>query len=63
MVINVRNVDQHLSPEELINPKSTLSGNTPIKKETTHWYLPMQNHESWLKPWIEEGVLEGGQSS
>jgi len=50
-----------LSPEELINPKSTLSGNTPIKKETTHWYLPMQNHENWLKPWIEEGVLGGGQ--
>ena len=50
-----------LSPEELINPKSTLSGNTPIKKETTHWYLPMQDHESWLKTWIEEGVLDGEQ--
>jgi len=50
-----------LNPEELINPKSTLSGNTPIKKETTHWYLPMQNHESWLKTWIEEGILEGEQ--
>ncbi len=48
-----------LSPEELINPKSTLSGNTPIKKETSHWYLPMQDHEEWLKPWIEEGTLEG----
>ena len=48
-----------LSPNELINPKSTLSGNTPIKKETTHWYLPMQNHENWLKPWIEDGMLEG----
>ena len=47
-----------LSPEELINPKSTLSGNTPVKKETTHWYLPMQNHEVWLKPWIEEGVFK-----
>ena len=46
-----------LSPEELINPKSTLSGNTPIKKETTHWYLPMQNHEKWLKSWIEDGIL------
>ena len=46
-----------LSPEELINPKSTLSGNTPIKKETTHWYLPMQNHEKWLKEWIEDGRL------
>lgn len=46
-----------LSPEELINPKSTLSGNTPIKKETSHWYLPMQEHEVWLKDWIEKGVL------
>ena len=46
-----------LSPEELINPKSTLSGNTPIKKDTTHWYLPMQNHENWLKKWIEDGNL------
>ncbi len=48
-----------LSPEELINPKSTLSGNTPIKKETTHWYLPMQNHEKWLKEWVEDGNLNG----
>ena len=48
-----------LSPEELINPKSTLSGNTPIKKETCHWYLPMQNHEKWLKEWIEKGELDG----
>ena len=46
-----------LSPEELINPTSTLSGNTPIKKETSHWYLPMQDHEKWLKPWIEDGIL------
>ena len=30
-----------LSPDELINPKSTLSGKKPIKKETSHWYLPM----------------------
>ena len=48
-----------LSPEELINPKSTLSGNTPLKKETCHWYLPMQNHEKWLKEWIEKGELDG----
>jgi len=47
-----------LSPDELINPKSTLSGDTPIKKETSHWYLPMQNHERWLKQWIEEGILD-----
>ena len=48
-----------LSPEELINPKSTLSGNTPIKKETTHWFLPMEDHEGWLKEWIEHGKIKG----
>ena len=48
-----------LSPEELINPKSTISGNTPVKKETYHWYLPMNDHEKWLKDWIENGILEG----
>ncbi|MBL4653246.1 MAG: methionine--tRNA ligase [Flavobacteriales bacterium] len=48
-----------LSPTELINPKSTLSGATPVLKETSHWYLPMQNHEEWLKKWIKEGVLNG----
>ena len=48
-----------LSPSELKNPKSTLSGKTPIMKTTSHWYLPMQKHENWLKKWIEEGVLDG----
>ena len=47
-----------LSPEELINATSTLSGSTPIKKETSHWYLPMQKHEDWLKEWIENGKLK-----
>ena len=46
-----------LSPDELINPKSSLSGKTPILKETTHWYLPMQDHEEWLKRWINTGEL------
>lgn len=36
-----------LSPTDLINPKSTLSGKTPILKETSHWYLPMDQHEEW----------------
>ena len=48
-----------LSPQELINPKSSISGNTPILKETAHWFLPMQKHEEWLKTWINEGVIEG----
>jgi methionyl-tRNA synthetase len=41
-----------LSPDELINPVSTLSGNTPIKKLTKHWYLPLNRHEDWLRNWI-----------
>ena len=48
-----------LSPLELINPKSTLSGKTPVLKETSHWYLPMERHEDWLKEWIKEGSIEG----
>ena len=47
-----------LSPTELRDPKSTLSGNAPILKETTHWYLPMKKNEKWLKQWIEKGILE-----
>jgi methionyl-tRNA synthetase len=50
-----------LSPTDLINPKSTLSGKTPIMKSTAHWYLPMQRHEEWLKKWIKEGTLDGIQ--
>ena len=41
-----------LSPEELINPKSKLSGAEPIKKKTSHWYLPLDQYESWLSQWI-----------
>ncbi len=41
-----------LSPEQLIAPKSTLSGNAPIKKKTTHWYLPLNKHEAFLREWI-----------
>lgn len=50
-----------LSPTELINPKSTLSGKRPVLKSTSHWYLPMQNHEEWLREWIKEGKLDGVQ--
>lgn len=48
-----------LSPTELINPKSTLSGAKPILKPTTLWYLPMGRHEEWLKDYIENGMLDG----
>ena len=41
-----------LSPDELINPVSTLSGQPPVKKKTTHWYLPLDKHEDFLRTWI-----------
>lgn len=41
-----------LSPDELINPISTLSGKTPVKKLTRHWYLPLDRHEAFLREWI-----------
>ena len=41
-----------LSPDELINPVSTLSGQPPVKKATKHWYLPLNKHEDWLRNWI-----------
>ena len=41
-----------LSPKDLINPKSTLTGNSPVLKPTKHWYLPLENYEPWLKEWI-----------
>lgn len=44
-----------LSPDELINPVSTLSGNPPVKKPTRHWYLPLDKHEQFLREWILEG--------
>jgi methionyl-tRNA synthetase len=44
-----------LSPDELINPVSTLSGKKPVKKATKHWYLPLNRHEEWLREWIVKG--------
>lgn len=44
-----------LSPRELINPRSTVSGKTPVLKPTKHWYFPLDKYESWLKEWIVEG--------
>ena len=40
---------------DLINPKSAITGNTPALKETKHWYLPLDQYESWLRKWILEG--------
>ncbi|PWJ36024.1 methionine--tRNA ligase [Sediminitomix flava] len=50
-----------LSPTDLIDPKSQITGETPILKTTKHWYLPMENHEDWLREWIENGKLNGEQ--
>jgi len=47
-----------LSPEQLINPRSTLSDAIPVKKKTRHWYFPLQNYEAWLKEWILEDHKE-----
>lgn len=47
-----------LSPEQLINPKSTLSEAVPVKRATKHWYFPLNNYESWLREWILEGHKE-----
>jgi methionyl-tRNA synthetase len=44
-----------LSPKQLINPRSTVSGNTPVLKPTKHWYFPLDKFESWLKEWVVEG--------
>lgn len=47
-----------LNATDLINPKSTLSGATPVMKATRHWYLPLNQYEGWLKEWILEGHKE-----
>ncbi|WP_313579364.1 methionine--tRNA ligase [Chishuiella sp.] len=52
-----------LSPEELINPRSALSGNTPIKKETKNWYLPLDQYQDFLKEWILVGHKNDWKSS
>lgn len=43
-----------LSPEQLINPRSTLSDAVPVKRMTKHWYFPLQQYEPWLKQWVLE---------
>ena len=47
-----------LSPDELIEPHSTLSGSVPVKKSTTHWYLPLNEYEQMLREWILDGHKE-----
>ncbi|MDD4992247.1 MAG: methionine--tRNA ligase [Paludibacter sp.] len=47
-----------LSPTDLINPKSAISGAVPVMRETKHWYLPLDQHEAWLRQWILEDHKE-----
>jgi methionyl-tRNA synthetase len=47
-----------LSPTELINPRSMVSGSMPVMKETLHWYLPLDKYEPWLRKWILEDHKE-----
>lgn len=47
-----------LSPTELINPESAISGSRPILKKTKHWFLPLDKHQAWLKQWILENHKE-----
>jgi methionyl-tRNA synthetase len=44
-----------LSPRELINPRSTVSGQPPVLRQTKHWYFPLDEYESWLREWLLEG--------
>lgn len=55
------NCGSTLSPNELINPVSTLSGKVPELKETSHFYLKLNEHQDWLSEWINKGSFEGKQ--
>ncbi len=48
-----------LSPLELIEPRSVLSGKPPVLRQTKHWYFRLNRHEGWLREWIGKGVLDG----
>ncbi len=48
-----------LSPKDLLDPRSTLSGAVPVLKPTTHWYLPMERSQQWVDEWINTGMLQG----
>lgn len=50
-----------LSPKDLIDPRSTLSGSKPVLKGTKHWYLKMDEAQQWVEEWMNNGVLDGAQ--
>ncbi len=47
-----------LSPTDLKNPRSVLSGKAPVLKSTKHWYLPLDKYEAWLREWINTGAAK-----
>lgn len=53
------NCGSDLSPLDLIDPKSTLSGKTPVLRTTKHWYFKLDQHAAWLEEWIEKGTIDG----
>ena len=53
------NCGSDLSPTELIDPVSVLSGTTPVLRETKHWYFDLAKHEDFLRTWIQEGTVDG----
>lgn len=55
------NCGSDLSPMELVNPLSTLSGKSPILRTTKHWYFKLDKHNDWLTEWIEKGTVDGQQ--
>lgn len=55
------NCGSSLSPTELGDPVSTLTGEKPVLRKTSHWYLPLDRYEDWLREWIETGVSDGVQ--
>ena len=48
-----------LNPTDLKEPRSVLSGEKPVLKATTHWFLPLNKHENWLREYIEQGTIDG----
>ncbi len=57
------NCGTSLNPTDLIRPKSVLSGNEPILKETKHWFLPLDEYTPWLKEWILKNHKEDWKSN
>ncbi len=53
------NCGSDLSPTELIKPRSTLSGKTPMLRPTTHWFFKLNEHAEWLREWIVDGTVDG----